>query len=109
SGNAYVTGSTTSSNFPTANAFQGTRGSLGADAFVTKLNASGSGLVYSTYLGGGGDDFGFGLALDGAGDAYVAGLTWSTSFPTRNPIQATLRGSNDGFVAKLSAAGALVY
>jgi hypothetical protein len=81
-GNAYVAGNTTSTNFPTtAGAFQTTnQGSH--DAFVTKLNPTGSGLLYSTYLGGSGDDYGNGIAVDGAGDAYVTGSTTSTNFPT---------------------------
>jgi len=95
-GNAYITGSTASSDFPTVNAFQASRnGSF--DAFVTKLNPTGSALVYSTYLGG-------------AGNAHIAGDTDSTDFPLVNPSQPVLAGSDDAFVAKLNPAGsALVY
>ena len=79
SGNAYVTGNTLSSNFPTAIAFQrafgGGSAPFGGDAFVTKLNATGSALVYSTYLGGRGDDSGSGIAVDSSGNAYVTGNT----------------------------------
>ena len=57
------------------------------DAFVAKFNASGSALVYSTYLGGSGDDYGLGIALDSSGNAYVTGYTVSTNFPTMNPLQ----------------------
>jgi PKD repeat protein len=104
-GNAYVTGYTFSPDFPTANALQPLLGGP-ADAFVTKLNAAGSALVYSTYLGGSGSDAGSGIAVDSAGDAYVTGWTSSSDFPTVNPIQFV--GSL--FVAKLNAAGAaLVY
>src|SRR5207247_7975893 len=86
SGNAYVTGGTGSSNFPTANAFQSTlRNAL--NAFVTKLNASGSALVYSSYLGGSGGDIGNGIAVDSTGNAYVVGTTNSTDFPTSGPLQ----------------------
>jgi len=82
-GNAYVTGNTHPTNFPTTNgAFQTTYGGGGSDAFVTKLNASGTALIYSTYLGGSNYDFGFGVALDGSGSAYVTGYTESTNFPT---------------------------
>ena len=81
-GSAYVTGGTISANFPTtAGAAQTTRAG-GDDAFVTKLDTTGSGLVYSTYLGGSGGDFGLGIAVDGAGSAYVTGETRSTNFPT---------------------------
>jgi hypothetical protein len=110
-GNAYVTGDTSSTNFPTTpSAFQ-TTNSGGQDAFVAKLNAAGSALVYSTYLGGSGSDGGRGIAVDAAGNAYVTGGTSSTNFPTANPLQPAFGGgSGDAFVAKLNAAGsALVY
>jgi hypothetical protein len=111
-GNAYVTGTTGSTDFPTANPLQATNHGSG-DAFVTKLNAAGSALVYSTYLGGSGSDQGNGIAVDSSGDAYVTGQTWSTDFPTVNPLQATNKesGANwTAFVAKLNPAGsALVY
>ncbi len=112
SGNAYVTGATASSNFPTTSgAFQTTLGSIGTfDAFVTKLNGSGTALVYSTYLGGSGGDSGQAIALDSAGNAYLTGWTYSTNFPTANPVQATNAGGYDAFVAKLNTTGtALVY
>ena len=109
-GNAYVTGFTASTNFPTANALQSTFGGGPADAFVTKLNASGSALVYSTYLGGTGDDGGHGIALDSAANAYVTGATNSNNFPTANALQSTFGGTYDAFVTKLNPAGsALVY
>ncbi|PYV36234.1 MAG: cell surface protein, partial [Acidobacteria bacterium] len=75
------------------------------DAFVTKLNATGSALVYSTYLGGSTDDFGIGIAVDSAGNAYVAGRTNSTNFPTASPFQAAFGGNLDAFVTKLNATG----
>ena len=104
SGNAYVVGSTASTNFPTTTgALQATNGGNN-DAFVSKLNASGSALVYSTYLGGSGDDYGSGIAVDSSGNAYVSGYTNSTNFPTVLPEQAANSGSNDAFVAKFSAA-----
>ena len=114
SGSAYVTGSTTSANFPTANPLQGSLEAApgGGNAFVTKLNSTGSALVYSTYLGGSGlADNGYGIAVDSFGDAYVAGWTRSTNFPTVNPIQASPGGSwGTAFVAKLNSTGsALVY
>jgi hypothetical protein len=82
-GNAYVAGSTSSNDFPTTpNAFQPTNPGGGTNAFVTKLNADGSALVYSTYLGGSSGDLGSGLAVDGNGNAYVAGGAFSQDFPT---------------------------
>ncbi|HST52511.1 MAG TPA: SBBP repeat-containing protein, partial [Pyrinomonadaceae bacterium] len=103
SSNAYVTGQTFSNNFPVANAIQGTFGGI-TDAFVTKLNATGSALVYSTYLGGS-NDSGASIAVDSSGNAYVAGQTLSTNFPVANAFQGTLGGSSDAFVTKLSASG----
>jgi uncharacterized protein (TIGR03437 family) len=115
SGNAYLTGTTFSSDFPLVNPFQSTfKPNTGGDAFVTKLNQSGSALVYSTYLGGGGADLGLSIAVDAAGSAYVTGSTASNDFPTKNPIQPN-RGPgpsffSDAFLTKLTPAGsALVY
>jgi hypothetical protein len=111
SGNAYVTGFTSSGNFPTQNPFQGTYGGGTcpySDAFVTKLSSSGNTLIYSTYLGAGGYDGGHGLAVDGSGNAYVTGEAGS-GFPTLNPYQ-TWQGGTDVFVTKLSSAGnSLIY
>jgi hypothetical protein len=108
-GNAYITGSTESADFPTQNAFQSSlRGN--EDAFVTKLNAAGNGLVYSTYLGGMGEDGGSSIAVDAGGNAHVTGYTTSDAFPTQNALQSSLRGDGDAFVTKLNAAGnGLVY
>lgn len=120
-GNAYITGATQSSDFPTtASAFQtsyagGDCSSLNEqscpDAFVTKLNSTGSGLVYSTYLAGPGGAVGEGVAIDSSGDAYIVGTTTSTSFPTTpGAFQTTAGGGYDVFVSKLTADGAaLVY
>ncbi len=111
--NAYVTGTTFSGNFPTtAGAVQSTVGNPGdGNAFVTKLNSNGSGLVYSTYLGGSGSDYGHGIAVDADGNAYVTGTTDSGNFPTTTrAFQPTLSGSSDAFVTKLDPTGsALVY
>jgi hypothetical protein len=116
SGNAYVTGQTQSTNFPvTPGAFQTIFGGS-SDAFVTKLNSTGSALVYSTYLGGSVWDDGRGIAVDSAGNAYVTGDTDSTNFPvTPSAFQTTCAGNcaagyYDAFVSKLNPTGsALVY
>ncbi|MCA1565966.1 MAG: SBBP repeat-containing protein, partial [Acidobacteria bacterium] len=110
SGNTYVTGEINSTNYPTANAIQATFGGGGTDAFVAKINATGSAFVYSTYLGGGDQDSGEGIKADASGNTYVAGFTISTNFPTANALQGTNGGSQDAFVAKLNPAGsAFVY
>jgi hypothetical protein len=109
SGNAYVTGWTDSTDFPTMNPLQPIFGG-NQDAFVTKVNPTGSALVYSTYLGGSGTDWGSGVAADSSGNAYVTGLTSSTNFPTMNPLQTNYGGNGDAFVAQLNPTGsALVY
>ena len=109
-GSAYVTGLTGDDAFPTMNPLQGALdGEL--DAFVTKLDPAGAALVYSTFLGGGGDDGGTAIAVDASGQALVAGSTSSTDFPTRFPQQDSYAGGGmDAFVAKLDGTGAaLVY
>jgi hypothetical protein len=107
-GNAYVTGRTTSNNFPTTAASFRPNDAAGADGFVTKLNATGSALVYSTYIGGSGGEEGRGIAVDAQGNAYVAGRTSSPDFPTTLGVFNILGGS--GFVAKLDPTGSsLVY
>ncbi|MDX6648476.1 MAG: hypothetical protein QOJ97_427, partial [Solirubrobacteraceae bacterium] len=114
-GNVFVTGRTESTNFPTANPIQPANAAATDpnDVFVTKLNSSGNGLVYSTYLGGGDSDMGIGIALDGEGAAYVTGRTSSvtpTGFPTADPLQGANAGGIDAFVTKLNPAGsALSY
>ncbi len=110
-GNAYVTGHTGSSNFPTQNPYQSTYQGSYDDAFVAKLSGSGNSLIYSTYLGGVGPDEGFGIAVDDDGNAYVTGGTWSSNFPTLNPFQATNQGGGwDAFVTQLSSSGnGLIY
>src|SRR5207247_10634580 len=82
-GNVYVIGDTSSLNFPTKNAYRST--AVGSnDVFVTKLNSTGTALVYSTYLGGNGNDYAGGIALDSSGNAYLTGDTDSQNFPTHN-------------------------
>jgi hypothetical protein len=109
SGNAYVTGSTQSTNFPILNALQSINNGS-ADAFVTKVNFTGEQLVYSTYLGGSAADVGQSIQVDSSGNAYVAGYTFSSNFPTVGAPQPTIGGGADAFVAKLNPAGsALVF
>jgi hypothetical protein len=104
-GNAYVTGSTGSTNFPTTpGAFDRTLSS-NSNAFVTKLNTSGSGLVYSTYLGGSGVDGGKSIAVNSLGHAFVTGSTTSSNFPVKNAIDSTYNGGYDVFVTRLWATG----
>jgi hypothetical protein len=120
--NAYVAGFTNSTDFPTVNPLQASLSGgeyflcgihasyVCPDAFVAKLNSTGSALVYSTYLGGSYDDEAYGIAVDSSGNAYVTGFTQSTDFPTANPLQASLAGPQNAFVARLNPAGsALAY
>jgi uncharacterized repeat protein (TIGR01451 family) len=108
-GAVYVTGYTASYDFPTANPEQNLSGG-GNDVFIAKLNASGTALVYCTYLGGSGDDRAYGIAVDAAGSAYVTGSTMSKNFPVRNALQTKLMGSRNAFLVKLNASGnALVF
>src|SRR6266540_3949548 len=113
-GNAYVTGQTdsTEASFPVLVGPDLTFNGGLADAFVAKVNAAGTGLVYAGYIGGSDSDLGFGIAVDGTGNAYVTGQTVSTeaSFPVSVGPDLTYNGANDAFVAKVNAAGtALVY
>jgi hypothetical protein len=104
-GRAYVTGYTLSSDFPTQAPLQAVRRSH-YDAFIVKLNAQGTALVYATYLGGTGPDIGHAIAVDRQGQAYVAGSTGSVDFPTTpNALQSVYGGDTDAFVTKFNAAG----
>jgi hypothetical protein len=107
SGSAYVTGGTESPDFPTKFPLQPGHAAdyVSGDAFVARLTADGRDLVYATYLGGTGTDWGFAIAVDAAGAAYVTGITTSTDFPTRSPLQPTLNSFADVFVAKLASDG----
>ena len=108
--NAYVTGRTSSVNFPTQVPMQGSYGGGTADAFVIKINPPGSAIVFSSFLGGLGEDVGQGVALDGLNNVFLTGSTRSGNFPTQLPIQPTLGGETDAFVTKLTlSGGALIY
>jgi uncharacterized protein (TIGR03437 family) len=121
-GQAVLTGLTTSPDFPLKNPFKssfggGTCGSSNCpDAFVVKLDATGSALAFSSYLGGSGLDLGNGLALDGSGNIYLTGMTGSTNFTVKNAQQPALAGGTcgsnpctDAFITKVDASGALVF
>jgi hypothetical protein len=105
-GNAYVTGWTESSDFPTTAGALDTSLDGYYDAFVTKVNAAGTGLTYATFLGGSNYDRGWGIAVDGAGSAYVTGDTNSSNFPTTaGAFDTSYNGNTDAFVVKVNAAG----
>jgi hypothetical protein len=107
-GNAYVAGRTSSTDFPTATPIQATNRGGPSDAFVAALNVTGSALVFSTYLGGDGEDWGWGIGLDRRRNIYLAGGTGSTNFPTANPVQETSGGGwFDAFVAKINLSDVL--
>lgn len=118
-GNAYITGFTNSSNFPTMNAIQPSNSGFSQEVFVTKLNSTGSALVFSTYLGGSsGDDVGRGIAVDSTNNVYVTGYTGATDFPlvagslrTKSPIFKSVDGaanwSNDNYGLKTFSITAL--
>ncbi|MEO8027348.1 MAG: SBBP repeat-containing protein [Bryobacteraceae bacterium] len=131
-GNVYLTGATTSSDFPIVNGYQKAFGGLGGggyartgDAFLAKLDATGKKLVYSTYFGGARDDLAMAIAIDGAGNAFIAGSTLSTNFPTtQGAYQVGFKGTGgqpfrdtgttfidtgDAFVAKFNPSGQLVF
>jgi hypothetical protein len=111
-GNAYITGIVSSSSFPTTlGAFDQTYNGSGWDVFVTKLNASGSSIVYSTFVGGGGNDWVNDFALDAIGNVYLTGFTQSIDFPTTvGAYDVNFNGAQDIFIAKLNASGsALVF
>jgi len=103
-GNAYVTGYTDATNFPTVNPLQAAHRGGQFDVFVAKLNPAGSGLDFATYLGGGANDLAFGIALDQSGNLYVTGYTDSENFPLANPLQKQKmnEGTPDIFIAKIS-------
>ncbi len=108
SGNAYVTGGTSSTDFPTVNAKYPHLWGGPEDAFVFKLSSDGQTVRYSTYLGGSNEEWGRSIAVDGSGNAYVTGATYSTDFPTVNAKYPHLWGLDDAFVFKLSSDGQTV-
>ncbi len=107
SGQAYVTGSTSSDNFPLASPIRSTL-TGGRAAFALKLNAAGSALLYSTYLGGSNYDLGNAIAVDGSGNAYIAGDTLSVDFPVVNAFQRVSAGNMDAFITKFNPTGGII-
>ncbi|PTN33781.1 SBBP repeat-containing protein [Desulfonatronum sp. SC1] len=109
-GNAYVTGSTQSNDFPTAGNWPYTTYSGQGDAFIAKVKADGTGLIYSGYIGGGVSDYGRAVAVNVFRQAYVTGVTYSSNFPTKNGPNLTHSGGADAFVLKINHEGSdLVY
>jgi probable HAF family extracellular repeat protein len=104
-GDVFVTGITSAADFPVQNAFQPQFGGV-EDAFLLELSAAGNALLFSTYLGGGGDEHEGRLAVDAAGDSFVTGGTASADFPLFHPLQATLLGGEDAYVASFDGNGA---
>ena len=101
----YVAGYTSSSNFPVVNAAQ-TQAGGGWDAFASKFSLSGAAVLYSTYVGGTADEFGYGIAVDLNGSAYLTGWTSSTNFPVQEAVQSAYGGgASDAFVTRISAGG----
>ena len=104
-GNIYLSGTTSGGGFPTSGGVQTSFGGGVGDAYVVKLNATGSDVIFATYLGGSGEETGSGLAVDPAGSVYVVGATTSTNFPVASALQSSLRGERDAFLTRLSATG----
>lgn len=104
-GNAYVAGYTSSTNFPIRNAFQSTYAGGDSDAFVTKIRADGTDILYSTFFGGSSSDAAYGLAVDAQHTMCITGETTSTNLPLANALETELNGGIDAFAAKLSAGG----
>ena len=104
-GNAVVTGYTNSTNFPTVRALQSVHRGGFYDAFVTKLARDGSAVLFSTYLGGSGDDIADAIALDLLGNIHLTGWTQSANSPTLRPFQAANAGGYDAFITKINLLG----
>ena len=107
-GNAFVSGTTFSHNFPTKNALQPSYGGGFSDVFIAKFNSTG-GLIFSTYFGGNASDEARGIAVDKFGNCYVTGSTYSSNFPTKNAFNSTKGDSSDVFLAKFDPVGSLIF
>ena len=106
SGNLLIAGTTTSTNFPLANAYQSTNAAA-TDAFVVKMNSSATALTFSTYLGGSAADVPAGIIANPGGDVFVAGYTMSGNFPTFDAFQSTNGGNTDAFLTEFTSGGSL--
>lgn len=104
--NIYITGSTSSNNFPLKNPYNGTYGG-NVDVYLSELNSTGS-LLFSTYIGGNMYDVGYGIALDYNENLIVIGTTSSNSFPLKNSFRSIVTGSNDAFIIKFGSANSVV-
>src|SRR5581483_10042444 len=110
SGCAYITGAVGSSGFPQVKPFQTPPNNGAQYAFVSKFSASGDRLLYSTYFGGtDGANQGHSIAVDAAGNAYVAGGTGASNFPTKGAFQSHYGHNGDAFIVKVNAGGGLAY
>jgi len=101
-GNIHFTGGTASSDFHTIDAFQTSYAGGTYDGFVAAMNSLGDDVEFSTYFGGDGEDYGYGISVDDSGNTYVSGFTASSNLPTEYPFQGSIRGAEDAFVAKIS-------
>ena len=107
-GNAYIIGITTddTTNYPTTTGVYDITQNGGQDVFVTKLNSDGTSLIYSTFMGGSHDDYGYGIAIDSNGNSYLTGITYSDNYPTTpGAYDTTHNGNFDVFVTKLNSTG----
>lgn len=108
-GDGYITGMTSSSDFPVKNAFQSSySGGPSVDIYLAKFGPSGH-LLFSTYFGGNKDDVASAIAVDKSGDCYITGYTTSSNFPTKNAYNATFGGASEVFLAKFNATGELLF
>jgi hypothetical protein len=108
-GRAAVVGKTASTDFPVANAVQPTFGGGVGDAFVSRFNETGSAFIYSTYLGGSGDDQAFAAAVTRSGEVIAGGNSSSTNYPLVNPLQSTMNGVKDLAITKLDRNGQIIF
>ena len=109
-GSAYITGDTTSNNFPVQNATQSTFAGGNSDSFVTKVAPDGMSLIFSSYLGGSSEDFGNDISVDSNGFPYIIGTTYSSDFPVNNNFSGWSGGDTDCFITKISNTGnTLIY
>jgi hypothetical protein len=107
-GNILLAGYTDMVDFPTVDAYQSGQGGNG-DAFVSKINSTGTALIYSTYLGGSGYDYAAALAVDSTNAVWITGDTTSANFPVLNAAQPAFGGATDAFVARMDASGVLQF